>query len=87
MLQSSEENVRIILAGPGGEYSIAGLCRPEGVSYKRSMDLMEAGKQRLAGETARGPTTDAIEDLHRDSCDLKDVVAEPTLELRLLSNA
>ena len=85
MLQSSEENVRIILAGLSSK--VAGLCRPEGVSYKQSMDLIKAGKQRLAGETARGPTTDAVEDLHRDACDLKEVVAEPTLELRLLRNA
>ena len=48
---------------------------------------MEARKWRLAGDTARAATTDEVKDLHRESRDLKEVVAEQTLELRLLKKA
>jgi transposase-like protein len=59
---SSEEKIRIVLDGLRGEDSIAELCRREGISqgvyYKWSKDFMEAGKKRLAGNTARVITTD-----------------------------
>jgi|TARA_B110000495_G_C22515579_1_gene314927 hypothetical protein len=45
---------------------------------------MEAGKKRLSGDTARAATTDEVKDLHREARDLKEVVAEQTLELRIL---
>ena len=45
---------------------------------------MEAGKKRLAGDTARAATTDEVKDLRRKARDLKEVVAEQTLELRIL---
>ncbi|PYG25503.1 hypothetical protein C8N36_1315 [Pelagimonas varians] len=48
---------------------------------------MEAGKRRLAGNTARAATTDEFKDLRREARDLKEVVAEQTLELRLLKRA
>ena len=44
---------------------------------------MEAGKKRLAGDTARAANTDEVKDLRREARDLKEVVAEQTLELRL----
>ena len=75
------------LDGLRGEDSIAELCRREGISqgiyYKWSKDFMEAGKRRLAGDTARAATTDEVKDLRREARDLKEVVAEQTLELRL----
>jgi len=81
---SSEEKIRILLDGLRGEDSIAGLCRREGISqdiyYKWSKDSMEAGKKRLAGDTARAANTDEVKDL-------KEVVAEQTLEQRLLKKA
>jgi len=59
---SSEEKIRIVLDGLRGEDSIAELCRREGISqgiyYKWSKDFMEAGKRRLAGDTARAATID-----------------------------
>jgi transposase len=59
---SSEEKIRIVLDGLRGEDSIAELCRREGISqgiyYKWSKDFMEAGKKRLAGDTARAANTD-----------------------------
>jgi len=85
---SSEEKIRIVLAGLRGEDSIAELCRREGISqgvyYKWSKDFMEAGKKRLAGDTARAATTDEVKYLRREARDLKEVVAEQTLELRIL---
>jgi transposase len=85
---SSEEKIRIVLDGLRGEDSIAELCRREGISqgiyYKWSKDFMEAGKRRLAGDTARAANTDEVKDLRREARDLKEVVAEQTLELRLL---
>jgi transposase len=64
---SSEEKILIVLNGLRGEDSIADLCRREGISqgiyYKWSKDSMEAGKKRLAGDTARTATTDEVKDL------------------------
>ena len=61
---SSEEKIRIVLDGLRGEDSIAELCRREGISqgiyYKWSKDFMEAGKRRLAGDTARAANTDEV---------------------------
>jgi transposase len=48
---------------------------------------MEAGKRRLAGDTARAATTDEVKDLRRGARDLKEVMVEQTLELRLLKKA
>lgn len=45
---------------------------------------MEAGKERLAGDTARAANTDEVKDLSREAPDLKEVVAEQTFEIRLL---
>ena len=88
---SAEEKIRIVLDGLRGEDSIAELCRREGISqgvyYKWSKDFMEAGKKRLAGDTARAATTDEVKELRREAKDLKEVVAEQTLELRLLKKS
>ena len=85
---SSEEKIRIVLDGLRGAASIAEQCRGEGISqgiyYKWSRDVMQAGKWRLASSTARAANTDEVKDLHRKARDLKQVVAEQTLELRLL---
>ena len=63
---SSEEKIRIVLDGLRGEDSIAELCRREGISqgiyYKWSKDFMEAGKKRLAGDTARAANTDDVKE-------------------------
>ena len=48
---------------------------------------MEAGKRRLVGDTARAANTDEVKDLRREARDLKEVVAEQTLELRLLKKS
>jgi len=88
---SAEEKIRIVLEGLRGDDSIAELCRKEGIAqslyYTWSKEFMEAGKRRLAGDTARSATTDEVKDLRREAHDLKEVVAEQTLELRLLKKA
>ena len=88
---STEEEILIVLDGLRGEDSIAELCRKEGISqgiyYKWSKDFMEAGKKRLAGDTARAATTDEVKALRREARDLKEVVAEQTLELLLLKKS
>ena len=54
---SAEEKIRIVLEGLRGEDSIAELCRKEGINqnlyYRWSKEFLEAGKKRLAGDTAR----------------------------------
>ena len=47
---------------------------------RRSLGV-EAGKRRLAGDTARAATTDEVKQLRREAQDLKEVVAEQALEL------
>ena len=87
----AEEKIRIVLEGLRGEDSIAELCRREGIAqgvyYKWSKDFMEAGKRRLAGDTARAANTDEVRDLRREARDLKEVVAEQMLENRLLKKS
>ena len=48
---------------------------------------MEAGKKRLAGDTEREANTGEVKGLRKESRDLKEVVAEQALELRLLKKA
>ena len=66
---SSEEKIRIVLDGLRGEYSIAELCRREGINnnlyYRWSKDFLEAGKRRLSGDTVREASTDEVVDLKR----------------------
>ncbi|WP_154666793.1 IS3 family transposase [Litoreibacter arenae] len=85
---SAEEKIRIVLDGLKGEDSIAELCRREGIAqslyYSWSKEFLEAGKKRLAGDTARAASTTEVKDLRREAQELKEVVAEQTLEVRLL---
>ena len=66
-----------------GEDSIAELCRKEGIAqslyYTWSKEFMEAGKRRLAGDTARAATTGEVQDLRREARALKECVADLTL--------
>ena len=86
---SAEEKIRIVLDGLRGEVSIAELCRREGIAeslyYSWSKEFLEAGKRRLAGYTARSATTSEVKD--RQALELKEVVAEQALELRLLKKS
>ena len=88
---SAEDKIRIVLEGLRGEDSIAALCRREGIAeslyYSWSKEFLEAGKRRLAGDTARAATTDEVKVLRDEARALKEVVAEQALELRLLKKS
>ena len=90
-LHSAEEKIRIVLEGLRGEDSIAELCRREGIAtslyYSWSKEFLEAGKKRLAGDTARQATSSEVKDLKAESSALKEVVADLTLENRLLKKS
>ena len=81
---SAEEKIRVVLDGLRGESSIAELCRREGIAeglyYSCSKEFLEAGKRRLAGDTARAATSSEVTDLRREARALKEVVAEQALE-------
>jgi transposase len=85
---SAEDKIRIVLEGLRGEESIASLCRREAIAESLysawSKEFLEAGKRRLAGDTARAATTDEVKALRHEARALKEVVAEQALELRLL---
>ena len=77
---SSEGKIRIVLDGLRGEYSIAELCRREGINnnlyYPWSKDFLEAGRKRLSGDTVREASTDEVVDLKKENANLKQAVAE-----------
>ena len=88
---SAEDKIRIVLDGLRGEDSIAALCRREGIAeslyYSWSKEFLEAGKRRLAGDTARAGVPDEVKSLRQEARTLKEVVAEQALELRLLKKS
>ena len=88
---SAEEKIRIVLDGLRGEDSIAELCRRAGIAqslyYSWSKEFLEAGKKRLAGDTAREASSGEVKDLRREARALKEVVAEQALEVRFLKKS
>lgn len=88
---SPEERIRIVLEGLRGEDSIAELCRKEGINpnlyYRWSREFLEAGKKRLAGDTAREATSDEVKALRAEMAQLKEAVAELLMENRLLKKS
>ena len=88
---SSEEKVRIVLSGLRGEHSIAEVCRREGIAesmyYAWSKDFLESGKKRFSGDTERQATSDEVKDLRHEMGALKELVADLTVENRLLKKS
>lgn len=88
---SAEEKIRVVLEGLRGEETIAELCRKEGIAqnlyYRWSKEFLEAGKKRLAGDTAREATTDEVKDLRAEARQLKEALADVLLENRLLKKS
>ena len=88
---SAEEKIRIVLDGLRGEDSVAELCRREGINtnvyYRWSKEFLEAGKKRLAGDTAREATPNEVKDLRSEAAALKEAVAELLMENRLLKKS
>ncbi len=88
---SSEEKIRTVLEGLKGEVSISELCRREGIVsnlyYRWSKDFLEAGKKRLSGDTAREASSSEVGDLRSENDQLKQLVAELSLNNRLLKKS
>ncbi len=88
---SSEEKIAIVLEGLRGEESIAAICRREGIAqalyYRWSKTFLEAGKQRLSGDTLREANTEEVDSLRKENTALKEVVAELTLRERVLKKS
>ena len=88
---SAEGKIRIVLEGLRGEASIAALCRREGIAeglyYSWSKEFLEAGKKRLAGDTARQATSNEVTALRAEARSLKEALAEQMLENRLLKKS
>ena len=86
-----EERIRIILEGLKGEDSIAAICRREGIApslyYKWSKSFLEAGKQRLKGDTMREANSDEVSELRKENEQLKQLVAELSLKNRGLKKS
>src|SRR5262249_21707151 len=88
---SAEEKIRIVLEGLRGEDTIAELCRKEGINqnlyYRWSKEFLQAGKNRLAGDTAREATSDEVKELKAEARQLKETLAEVLIENRLLKKS
>jgi len=80
-----EEKVRIVLEGFRREVAVNELCRREGIKpgayYAWTKDFIEAGKERLTRDTTRDATRQEIEQIKRESTDLKHLVADLSLEV------
>jgi transposase len=79
-----EEKVRIVLEGFRREVAVNELCRREGIKpgayYAWTKDFMEAGKERLTRDTVRDATRQEIDELKRETAELKQIVADLSLE-------
>ena len=88
---SSEDKIRIVLEGLRGETTIAELCRREGINsnlyYRWSTEFLEAGKQRLAGNTTREADSGEVKELKSENNQLKKLVAELALSNRTLKKS
>jgi len=80
-----EEKISIVLEGFRREVTVSDLCRREeikpGVFYSWTREFMEAGKERLTRDTVRDATRQEIEHLKRENYDLKQLVADLSLEV------
>jgi transposase len=85
-----EEKVRIVLEGFRGEIGVTALCRREDIHptvyYAWLKDVMEAGKARLQADSARDATQVEVEALKRERDQLKQLVAELSLQVHILKN-
>ena len=82
---TSEEKVRVVLEGFRREVAVNELCRREGIKpgayYAWTKDFMEAGKERLTRDTVRDATRQEIGELKRENAELKQLVADLSLDV------
>jgi transposase len=48
---------------------------------------MEAGKKRLSGDTERNASTDDVKDLREENVELKDLVADLSIQVKVLKKS
>ena len=79
-----EEKIRIVLEGFRREVTVNDLCRREGIKphshYSWTKEFMEAGKERLARDTVRDATQQEVHQLRRENGELKELVADLSME-------
>ena len=79
-----EEKIRIVLEGFRRGVTVNDLCRREGIKphsyYSWTKEFMEAGKERLSRDTVRDATRQQVEQLKRENGELKQLVADLSLE-------
>ena len=88
---SAEEKIKIVLEGLRGEESVAALCRKYGIYennyYNWSKEFLEAGKKRLNGDTERNASSNEVKDLKEENTELKDLVAELSIQVKVLKKS
>ena len=79
-----EEKIRIVLEGFRREVTVSDLCRREGIKphsyYAWTKEFMEAGRERLTRDMVRNATQQEVQALRRENVELKQLVAELSLE-------
>ena len=79
-----EEKIRIVLEGFRREVTVSDLCRREGIKphsyYAWTKEFMEAGRERLIRDMVRDATQQEVQALRRENVELKQLVAELSLE-------
>ena len=80
-----EEKIRIVLEGFRREATVSDLCRREGIKphsyYSWTKEFMEAGKERLTRDSVRDATRQEVHQLKRENGELKQLVADLSLEV------
>ena len=80
-----EEKIRIVLEGFRREVTVSDLCRREGIKphsyYSWTKEFMEAGREKLTRESVRDATRHEIQALRRENDELKQLVADLSLEV------
>ena len=88
---SAEDKIRIVIEGLRGDMNVAELCRKEGISQslysKWSKEFLEAGKQRLAGNTTRQADSTEVKDMRQENEQMKLLIAELSLKNRRLKKS
>ena len=83
-----EEKIAIVLEGFRRDTPIRDLCHREGIHpgtyYAWLKDFMEAGKERLTRDTVRDATRSEVQELKRNIAQLKQIVAEQSLQIHVL---
>jgi len=88
---SAEDKIRIVMEGIRGDDPVSVICRREGIHanmyYKWLKDFMEAGKERLKGESRRGATRGEVDEIRLENERLKQLVADLSLKNMVLKKS